>query len=152
MILFKYILRRLLWACLILVLISFFSFLIIQLPPGDFLTSYLERLTKAGMSLDSETMAALRHSYGLDRPFLVQYGNWFWRFLHGDMGISFLYGMRVEHVIRERLPVTLVITLTSMVIIYAISIPVGIYAARHQYSVADFTAAIFGFIGLATPA
>jgi peptide/nickel transport system permease protein len=151
MILFKYILKRLFWAGIILIFISFFSFLIIQLPPGDFLTSYLERMAKAGMSLDGETMAALRHSYGLDRPFLVQYWNWFWRLLHGDMGVSFLYGARVETIIWERLPATLLITLSSMLIIYAISIPVGIYAARHQYSFGDFTAAIFGFIGLATP-
>jgi peptide/nickel transport system permease protein len=149
--LFKYILKRLLWAAVVLLFVSFFSFLIIQLPPGDFLTSYLARMEKAGMSLDDETMAALRHGYGLDRPFLAQYGHWIWHFIQGDMGVSFLYAQRVDVLIWERLPATVLLTLISMLLIYGISIPVGIYAARHQYSLGDFTAAIFGFIGMATP-
>jgi peptide/nickel transport system permease protein len=151
MILLKYILKRLFWGMIVLLFVSFFSFLIIQLPPGDFLTSYLERLQKAGMSLDETTMTALRQSYGLDRPFIVQYWNWFVRFLQGDMGVSFLYCKRVDLIILERLPATLLVTVTSLFLIYLISIPVGIYAARHQYSAGDFAAAIFGFIGMAVP-
>lgn len=151
MILLKYILKRLFWGMVVLLFVSFFSFLIIQLPPGDFLTSYLERLQKAGMSLDEATMTALRQSYGLDRPFIVQYWNWFVRFLQGDMGVSFLYSKRVDLIILERLPATLLVAATSLFLIYLVSIPVGIYAARHQYSVGDFAAAIFGFIGMATP-
>jgi len=151
MTLFKYILKRLLWAAIVLLFVSLFSFLIIQLPPGDFLTSYLARMEKAGLSLDGETMAALRHGYGLDRPFLAQYGHWFWNFLRGDMGVSFLYAQRVDVLIAERLPATVLLTLISMLIIYGISIPVGIYAARRQYSIGDFAAAVLGFIGMATP-
>jgi peptide/nickel transport system permease protein len=151
MILLKYIVKRLFWGMIVLLFVSFFSFLIIQLPPGDFLTSYLERLQKAGMSPDEATLTALRQSYGLDKPFIVQYGNWFLRFLHGDMGVSFLYCKRVNEIIAERLPATVLLTFTSLLLIYLISIPVGIYAARHQYSAGDFAAAIFGFIGMATP-
>lgn len=151
MILLKYIIKRLLWGAVILLFVSFFSFLIIQLPPGDFLTSYLERMEKAGMAFDDVTMTALRSSYGLNRPFIVQYWNWFTNFLHGNMGVSFLYYERVNVIIQQRLPATLLVTLTSLLLIYGISIPVGIYAARHQYSPGDFTAAIFGFIGMAMP-
>jgi peptide/nickel transport system permease protein len=147
----RYIVKRLSWGFFVLLFISFFSFLIIQLPPGDYLNSYLERLEKAGMSLDDETLIALRQSYGLDRPFIIQYWKWFSRFIRGDMGVSFLYAERVDVIIMERLPATLLVTLSSLLLIYLISIPVGIYAARHQYSIGDFSAAILGFIGMAVP-
>ncbi len=149
--LLKYILKRLFWGVVVLLFVSFFSFLIIQLPPGDYLTSYMARLEKSGMSVDDATMAALRRSYGLDQPFYVQYYKWFSNFVRGDMGVSFLYTEKVEVIIKERLPATLMVTFSSMLVIYLISIPVGIYAARNQYSIGDFAAAIFGFIGMATP-
>lgn len=149
--LLKYIIKRLFYGGIVLLFVSFFSFLIIQLPPGDYLTSYMARLEKSGMSVDEATMAALRHSYGLDRPVSVQYYKWISNFVQGDMGVSFLYTEKVEVIIKERLPATLLVTFSSMLVIYLISIPVGIYAARNQYSFGDFAAAIFGFIGMATP-
>lgn len=149
--LFKYIIKRLTWGALVLLFVSFFSFLIIQLPPGDFLSSYIARLEKSGMTVDNKSMVALRHSYGLDQPFIVQYGKWFTRFIQGDMGVSFLYTKKVESVIKERLPATLLLSFTSILVIYLISIPVGIYCARRQYSVGDFMVAFFGFLGMAVP-
>lgn len=149
--LLRYILKRLLWAAMVLVFVSFFAFLVIQLPPGDFLDSYVETLRRSGMSVDSATLISLRHAYGLDRPMVVQYWNWFTRFLHGDMGVSLLYVRKVNVIIMERLPWTLLITTSSMLLMYAISIPVGIYAARRQYSVGDFAASLVGFVGMATP-
>jgi peptide/nickel transport system permease protein len=149
--LFKYILKRMSWGVVVLLFVSFFSFLIIQLPPGDYLTSYMARLEKSGMSIDNKSMVALRHSYGLDQPFLVQYGKWFYRFVQGDMGVSFLYTEKVKLIIMERLPATLLLSLTSLLVIYLISIPVGIYAARRQYSLGDFLAAFLGFVGMAVP-
>jgi peptide/nickel transport system permease protein len=147
----RYIIRRLFFGALVLLFVSFFSFLIIQLPPGDYLTSYMARLEKAGMTVDNSTMAALRYSYGLDQPFVVQYYKWFSRFVRGDMGVSFLYTEKVEVIILQRLPMTLLISISSLIVIYLISIPVGVYAARRQYSVGDFVAAILGFIGMAVP-
>lgn len=149
--LFKYIIKRLTWGALVLLFVSFFSFLIIQLPPGDFLSSYIARLEKSGMTVDNESMVALRHSYGLDQPFIVQYGKWFTRFIQGDMGVSFLYTKKVESVIVERLPATLLLSFTSILVIYLISIPVGIYCARRQYSIGDFMVSFFGFLGMAIP-
>jgi peptide/nickel transport system permease protein len=149
--LFKYILKRLTWGALVLLFVSFFSFLIIQLPPGDYLSSYISRLEKSGMTVDNKSMVALRHSYGLDQPFIVQYGKWLFRLVKGDMGVSFLYTQKVESVIKERLPATLLLSFTSLFVIYLISIPVGIYCARRQYSIGDFLASLLGFIGMAIP-
>jgi peptide/nickel transport system permease protein len=149
--LFKYILKRLTWGALVLLFVSFFSFLIIQLPPGDYLSSYISRLEKSGMTVDNKSMVALRHSYGLDQPFIVQYGKWLYRLVQGDMGVSFLYTKKVASVIKERLPATLLLSFTSLFVIYLISIPVGIYCARRQYSIGDFLASFLGFIGMAIP-
>ena len=146
-----YVLKRLLWAAVVLVLVSFFAFLVIQLPPGDFLDSYVEQLSRAGMNVDSATLTSLRHAYGLDRPMVVQYWEWFTRFLHGDMGVSLLYVKKVNVIIWERLPWTLLVMGSSLLLMYLISIPVGIYTARHQYSPGDFAASLVGFVGMATP-
>jgi peptide/nickel transport system permease protein len=149
--LFKFIIKRLSWSAVVLLFVSFFSFLVIQLPPGDYLSSYMARLEKSGMSVDNKSMVALRKSYGLDQPVVVQYGKWFYRFIQGDMGVSFLYSRKVETVIKERMPATLLLSFTSLLVIYLIAIPVGIYSARRQYSVGDLLASLIGFMGMAVP-
>ena len=149
--LIKYIFKRLLWGSLVMLFVSFFSFLVIQLPPGDYITEYMARLEKSGMKTDENSMIALRKSYGFDQPFIVQYKKWALKFVKGDMGVSFLYTDKVENIIKERLPMTLLISLTSLFIIYLIAIPVGIYSARYQYSVGDFAFAFLGFIAMAVP-
>jgi peptide/nickel transport system permease protein len=147
----RYVAKRIAWASVVLVLISFFAFLVIQLPPGDFLDSYVEELSRSGMGVDSATLVALRHAYGLDRPMVVQYWEWVTRFARGDMGVSFLYAKKVNVIIAERLPWTLMLTLGSMLFTYGFAIPIGIYTARRQYSPADFAASFIAFIGMATP-
>lgn len=151
-ILSRYVLKRLLWASVVLVLVSFFSFLVIQLPPGDFLDSYVETLSRSGMGVDSAQLASLRHAYGLDRSMIVQYWDWVTRFARGDMGVSLLYAKKVNVVISERLPWTLLVMIASMLLMYLISIPIGVYSARKQYSTGDFAASIVVFLGMATPA
>jgi peptide/nickel transport system permease protein len=150
-ILLRYIFKRLLWASVVLVFVSFFSFLVIQLPPGDFLDSYVETLSRSGMGLDSAALASLRHAYGLDRSMIVQYWDWVSRFARGDMGVSLLYARKVNTIILERLPWTLLITVSSVLVTYLISIPVGVYSARRQYSTGDFAASFIVFLGMATP-
>ncbi len=147
----RYVAKRIAWASVVLVLISFFAFLVIQLPPGDFLDSYVEELSRSGMGVDSATLVALRHAYGLDRPMIVQYWEWVSRFARGDMGVSFLYAKKVNVIIAERLPWTLALTFGSMLLTYGFAIPIGIYTARRQYSAADFAASFIAFIGMATP-
>jgi len=149
--LFKYIIKRLSWGALVLLFVSFFSFLVIQLPPGDYITVYMARLEKAGMTMDENAMIALRKSYGFDQPFVVQYAKWALKFAKGDMGVSFLYTDKVDTIIYERLPMTLLISFASLILVYLISIPAGIYSARYQYSVGDFTFAFIGFLGMAVP-
>jgi peptide/nickel transport system permease protein len=149
--LIRYLAKRIVSAAVVLVLISFFAFMVIQLPPGDFLDSYVEELSRSGMGVDSSTLVALRHAYGLDRPMIVQYWEWVSRFAHGDMGVSFIYAKKVNLIIAERLPWTLMLTFGSMIVTYGIAIPIGIYTARRQYSTADFLASFIAFIGMATP-
>ena len=151
-ILVRYILKRLLWASVVLIFVSFFSFLVIQLPPGDFLDSYVQTLSRSGMGVDAAALASLRHAYGLDRSMIVQYWDWVTRFTRGDMGVSLLYAKKVNTIIWERLPWTLLVTVTSLLLMYLISIPVGVYSARKQYSVGDFAASFVVFLGMATPA
>lgn len=149
--LLEYIFKRLLWGLFVLVFVSFFSFLVIQLPPGDYITVYIAQLEAKGMTMDENAMLALRKSYGFDQPFIVQYAKWASKFIQGDMGVSFTYTDKVSTIIFQRLPMTLLISFCSLVLIYLISIPVGIYSARNQYSVGDFSFAFIGFIGMAVP-
>jgi peptide/nickel transport system permease protein len=151
-VLVRYVLKRLLWASVVLVFVSFFSFAVIQLPPGDFLDSYVETLSRSGMGVDTAALTSLRHAYGLDRSMIVQYWDWVTRFARGDMGVSLLYARKVNAIILERLPWTLLVTISSMLVMYLISIPVGVYSARRHYSVGDYAASLFVFVGMATPA
>src|ERR1700729_3735591 len=87
----RYIAQRLLLLPFLMLVYSFVIFVIIQAPPGDFLTSYVAQLSASGTSISSEMMRAMRHQYGLDQPFIVQYFRWLMNLLHGDMGLSLEY-------------------------------------------------------------
>ena len=134
-----------------LLLISLVSFVIIQLPRGDFLTSYIAQLAASGESVDQDVIDSLEKRYGLDQPITVQYIKWIWGFINGDFGQSFEWNQPVRRLIGDRLAFTIMISLITLVFTYAISIPIGIYSATHQYSVGDYSATTIGFIGLATP-
>jgi len=149
--LWLYILRRLGYMLMILVVVSVVGFIIIQLPPGDYLSTYIMRLEQGGMDVDEAQIAALKMRYGLDKPAPVQYAIWAWNMLHGDFGRSFEWNLPVYQLVMERLPLTLVLSVATMVFTYALAIPIGIYSATHQYSAGDFVATVFGFIGLAIP-
>ena len=135
-----------------ILIISVLAFWIIQLPPGDYLTSYVAELEEMGEEVDPEIVESLRIQYGLDQPFHVQYGKWIGGILlRGDFGYSFENNMRVSVLIEERLLITIIVSLFSMLFTYAVAIPIGIYSATHQYSVSDYVATFVGFIGMATP-
>lgn len=151
MALMRYIARRLLYGFIVLIGVSIFSFIIIQLPPGDFLTTYISNMEKYGMHVDEQTAAALRRSYGLDQPIYVQYFKWIGKAVQGDLGGSFQYQAPVADLIIERLPLTLALSFGSMLIIYMIAIPIGILAAVRQYSLWDYAATFIGFVGMAIP-
>ena len=149
--LLQYILRRIAYMLLILVAVSIVSFIIIQLPPGDYLTTYILTLKEAGHEVDEAQIAALEKRYGLDKPPVMQYLWWVWNMLHGDFGRSFEWNLPVLDLVMERLPLTVILSLSTLLFTYAVAIPIGIYSATHQYSIGDFMATVFGFIGLAVP-
>ena len=146
-----YIIRRLAFMVITLFFISIISFAIIQLPPGDYLTTYIQRLAMTGQSVEKSQLAALKLQYGLDLPIYRQYFKWISGIFMGNWGRSFQWSRPVSELLRERLGFTLLINLSSIIFIYMVSIPIGIYSATHRYSFADYTLSAFGFVGLATP-
>jgi peptide/nickel transport system permease protein len=146
-----YIARRFLYMLLLLLMGSMVSFMIITLPPGDYLSYYVDRMTMSGVVVSEEDLAGLRRYYGLDDPMYVQYAKWLLRVLQGDLGRSFGWNRPVAELIWERLGMTVLVAFGSLVVTYAIAIPIGIYSAVKQYSVADYATTFVGFIGLSVP-
>ena len=147
----SYIARRILYMALLLLALSFFSFVLIELPPGTFLDNLIQQLRNQGVQVDVEEIRTLEERYGLNRPFLSRYGMWMRNLARGDMGDSLAYNQPVTQLIGQRLLLTVAITMLTLVLTYAIAIPIGIYSATHQYSLTDYSFTVFGFIGLATP-
>ena len=148
----RFALRKLGIMILTVFLISFFVFFIITLPPGDFLTNYIGRMSAAGETVSPELVAQLKSNYGLDQPFIVQYWKWISNIIfHGDFGYSFALSMPVSAVIKAYIVPTMVLSLVTMIFTYLIAIPIGIYSAVHQYSVGDYLFTSVGFIGMAVP-
>jgi len=147
----RFIGRRLLLMVPTLIAISMLSFLIIQLPPGDFLSFYVANLTQQGEEIDEAEVEAIKARYGLDKPMPLQYLTWLWGFIRGDMGRSMQWGASVESLIADRLPMSMAISLASLIFVYLVAIPIGTYSATHQYSIGDYVFTSVGFIGLAIP-
>lgn len=146
-----FIIRRLLIMIPTMVAISIISFIIIQLPPGDFLTTYVAQLSVSGEAVDEAELDLLRDRFGLDQPMYKQYLLWAWNFLHGDFGHSFEWNRPVSQLVGERLPLTIIISVCTLIFTWVVSIPIGIYSAVRQYSWVDYSLTFLGFIGLATP-
>lgn len=147
----QYATRRVMLMVVTLFLISVLSFIIIQLPPGDFLTAYIERMEEAGLQRDQATIDALKKRYGLDQPAYMQYLKWMGGMLHGDFGQSFLMNRPVRELIGERLALTVTVSFAAMIFQWIVALPVGIYSAVKQYSPGDYVFTFMGFIGLAIP-
>lgn len=146
-----YIIRRLGFMVLLLFLVSIFSFIVIQLPPGDYVSAYVSRIASEMGTIDPAYVENLRHSMGLDRPMWQQYFFWMGNMLRGEFGTSFEWKRPVIDLIRDRLPATLLLSILTTIVTYALAVPIGIFSARHQYSLRDYLFTIIGFIGLATP-
>jgi peptide/nickel transport system permease protein len=126
-------------------------FIIIQLPPGDYLSSYIAQLQSQGEMVPQEKIDFLRSQYGLDRPMVEQYFVWLGGLVQGDLGYSFEYNRPVTEVVGDRLLLSMVLNFTTVLFIYIISFPIGVYSATHQYSWGDHGLTFLGLIGLATP-
>ncbi|GAA2759795.1 ABC transporter permease subunit [Actinopolymorpha rutila] len=131
--------------------ISVVAFIIIQLPPGDYLTTIVSQLQSQGDQIDKAQLAALSARYGLDQPVYVQYLKWIGGILHGDFGMSFAWNKPVSALLSERLGLTVVLAITTLLFTWAVAFPIGVYSAVRQYSAGDYIATTLGFLGLAVP-
>jgi len=147
----SYIVRRFLAGLLTIWAATIISFVVIQLPPGDFVTSYVAALQSSGTVLSQEEAEALRQQYGLDRPLYVQYAKWMGLMLEGNFGMAMEYNRPVREVIGDRMIITIIISLAAVFFIWVVSLPIGIYSAVRQYSVGDYFFTFLGFIGIAIP-
>ena len=147
----QYIVKRLLLLPLLLFLFSVFAFVVIQAPPGDFVTSYIAELAASGSSMDQAQIEALRELYGLNQPLHIQYFKWVGRILQGDLGVSLDWQRPNAELIRERLLLTLLLGLFTFGFTWALAIPIGILSATRQYSFLDYFFTVFNYIGVATP-
>jgi peptide/nickel transport system permease protein len=146
-----YIAQRLIYAVVTFLFLSVVVFIIIQLPPGDFLTSYVARLEQEGSIIDEAEIEALKRDYGLEATPIEQYFRWFGRFVQGEMGRSFEWNQPVERLLKERLPYTIMLSLITLFFTYVVAVPIGIYVATNQYGITDYLFSVLGFAGLATP-
>jgi peptide/nickel transport system permease protein len=131
--------------------VSFIAFAIIQLPPGDYLTTYVAQLSADGDRVDPAAIDALRQQYGFGEPYLVQYWKWLVGLVHGDFGRSFEWKAPVSELIWGRLGNSILLEGLAVVVMWLVALPIGIYAAVRKYSLGDYLATVGGFLGLAIP-
>jgi peptide/nickel transport system permease protein len=146
-----YIGRRVLLAVFTVWAISVLSFVIIQLPPGDYVSSYIAQMASMGSVVSDEEAQMLRIQYGLGQPMYVQYFKWMKLVVVGDFGMSMEWKRPVTDVIASRLWMTVVISVSALILTWVLALPIGIYSAVRQYSIGDYAATFIGFIGLAVP-
>lgn len=147
----RYIVHRLLLLPFLLLIYSFVIFAIMQAPPGDFLTTYVATLAASGSSIGADQIAALRHQYGLDQSFIVQYLYWLQNLLTGNFGLSLEYRRPNAELISEQLGLTVALAAASFVLTWLIAVPAGIYSATHRRSFLDHLLTIINYVGVATP-
>ncbi len=147
----RYVLHRLIVMIPTVIAISVVTFVIIQLPPGDFLSAQISELQAQGEGVQTERIEYLRELYGLDRPLWQQYLQWAWGLLHGDLGWSFEYDRPVSEVIGDKIFLTVVISLATVIFTWIVAFPIALYSATHKYSWGDHGLTFLGFLGLATP-
>ena len=147
----RYVIQRLLIMIPTLIAISAIVFILIQLPPGDYLDSYIAELQSQGEKVDPKKIKFLREQYGFDKPLIEQYFVWAIGMLQGDFGYSFEYGLPVTDVVGDRVFLTFLVSVTTIAFAWIVSFPIGVYSATHQYSWGDYGLTFLGFLGLATP-
>lgn len=134
-----------------LIALSVLSFIIIQLPPGDYLTTYINALRSGGAQVDESTIERLEIQFGLHDPPVLQYFKWIGGVIRGNMGYSFLWQRRVNDLIVERMGTTLALSITSLILIWIIAFPLGFYSATHQHTPLDNLTRSLSFFGMSVP-
>jgi peptide/nickel transport system permease protein len=146
-----YMVRRVLLAILTIWAITILAFLIIQLPPGDFVDTYANTMSASGAGITQDQKDALREQYGIDQPIYIQYLKWMGLIAQGNFGMAIEWGRPVLDVIGDRMVLTIVISLAAILFTWALALPIGIYSAVKRYSILDYIFTFVGFIGLAIP-
>ena len=147
----SYTVRRILIMIPTLIAISVIVFVIIQLPPGDYLETYINELKAQGEQVNPERIQFLKEAYGLDKPVYEQYLVWIFGLLQGDLGYSFEFELPVSEVVGDRLWLSMLLSVSTIIFTWLVAFPIGIYSAVRQYSLTDYTLTFIGFLGLATP-
>ena len=146
-----YVGRRILGMIPTLIIVSIVTFIIIQLPPGDFFTTRAIEIAMSGGGQDKETVIKMQERYGLDKPIYVQYLKWISGFPRGDFGYSLEWNSPVLPIVLQRMSYTIQVGVLSLLFMLGVAIPIGIYSATHQYSVGDHVLSLLGFLGLSLP-
>jgi peptide/nickel transport system permease protein len=147
----NYVLRRLGLAVITVFAITVVTFVILHLPPIDFVTAYAAQAAAAGTAISAAEADAMRLAYGLNEPLLVQYWKWLSMVAVGEFGRSFEYGRPVTEVIGDRLWLTILLSIGAIIVTWGLALPIGIYSAVRQYSIGDYIFTFIGFVGLAVP-
>jgi peptide/nickel transport system permease protein len=146
-----FLLRRTATMALTLIVISALVFAIIQLPEGDYLSTYIADLQAQGETVDPKKIEYLRRQYGLDKPVVLQYVYWVAGLLQGDLGYSFEFDKPVATVVGDRLWLSMILNFATVLFIYIVAFPIGVYSATNKYSAGDYGITFLGFLGIATP-
>lgn len=149
----KFLLRRAIYMVFTVWVITMIAFMVIQLPPGDYVTSMISEMMAQGTDeIDPAVIEQLREQYGLNDPMYVQYLKWMRNIIfEGDFGYSLAFKRDARDLILERLPLTFIVTLSTILFVWIIALPIGVFSAVRKYSIGDYFATFIGFIGLATP-
>lgn len=147
----RYILWRIMVMIPTLILISMLVFTIIELPPGDYFESYVAEMRAIGEPADMQEIEELRARYGFDQPLPIRYLHWVGGMMVGDFGYSFEYRLPVSDVVGDRLWLTILVSVVTIILTWLLAFPIGIYSATHQYSWGDYGLTLLGLIGLAVP-
>ncbi|GHV65247.1 peptide ABC transporter permease [Spirochaetia bacterium] len=148
----KYLIKRLCGCVVMIAILSLVTFVVIDLPQGDFLSTYIGTMQASGRTVDQAEIDQLVIQYGLDQPLMVKYVNWIKGIItRGDFGRSFSWNRSVRDILAERMPLTIFLVLVTLIFQWVVSVPIAIYSSTHQYSPLDYVFNIFGFIGLSIP-
>ena len=147
----SYIIRRLLIMVPTVALVAVLTFVVVELPPGDYASRQADAMEQRGENVDMEYIQAIRELYRLDDPTFVRFFRWLGGFMTGDLGYSIEYRMPVRNVFAQRFPITILLSIASMLFTWAVAFPIGLYSAVRQYSFGDYFWSVVGFIGLSVP-
>ena len=133
----QYLIRRAFFALISIFAISVIAFVIIQLPPGDYVHAYVSYQEYRGLVITDEEQEALRRTWGLDKPLVAQYGKWMYNLMQGNFGYSMEYRIPVRQLIADRFWMTIAVAGGAIVFTWLVAVPIGIYSALRQYSAGD---------------